>query len=77
MAITKAVAEEKLALWLAADTAVSQNQSYSIDGQSYSRADATIIQSRINYWQAIINNLSSTAAGCGPLGGMFTQANFD
>ena len=38
--ITLAQAEAQLAAWLAASTAVASNQSYTIAGRTYTRADA-------------------------------------
>ena len=48
--ITLANAEAKLAEWLAADTAVSSGQSYSIGGRSLSRTNSKEIRENIAYW---------------------------
>jgi hypothetical protein len=50
--ITLTQAEAKLTEWLAADTAVSSGQSYTIGGRSLSRANAKEIRENIEYWDA-------------------------
>ncbi len=39
---------EKIALWEAADDAVSKNQEYHIDGNRITRADAEYIERKLN-----------------------------
>lgn len=61
--ITLAQAEAELALWLAADAAVSSNQSYSISsgggsGRQLTRADALEIRNNIDYWNGWCCRLS-------------------
>lgn len=55
-------AQAHLAAWLAADLAVSRGQSYSVAGQSLTRADADTIQERITYWNRTVDALSAANA---------------
>lgn len=48
--ITLAQAEAQLVLWLAASQAVALNQSYSIEGRSLTRANASEIRQQIDFW---------------------------
>ena len=56
--ITLAQAEAKLAIWLAADDAVSKRQSYTVDGQAYTAADAGEITRKIIFWDKQVKRLS-------------------
>ena len=56
--ITLDQAEAQLASWLAASTAVASNQSYSIAGRSYTRADAQYLESMITFWDRRVNKLT-------------------
>lgn len=58
--ITLAQAEAQLTAWLAASTAVANNQSYSIAGRSLTRANATEIREQIEFWEAKVQKLSRT-----------------
>jgi len=57
--ITLDKAQAQLDLWLAADTAVAAGQSYSIQGRSFTRADARTITDKINYWNNWVNRLTN------------------
>lgn len=61
--ITLADATAALAAWVAADLAVSRNQSYSIDAdgvrRQLTRADAAVISSKITFWQSQVERLSA------------------
>lgn len=57
--ITLEIAQAKLQEWLAADSAVSKNQSISVDGRTLSRADAAQITEKIEYWNKWVNRLSA------------------
>ena len=49
--LTLAQAEAQLTLWIAASTAVSKGQSYTVPGgQTFTRADARTIRENIDYW---------------------------
>lgn len=61
--ITLQQAEEKLAEYLAAETAVLAGQSYSIAGRSLSRADLDSIQKGIEIWNQRVKNLSTSTGG--------------
>lgn len=67
--ITLAQAEAQLASWLAASSAVAQNQSYTIESGSsrrtYTRADAVEIRNQVAFWDAKVKELTSSAANGG------------
>jgi len=65
--ITQAQAEAQLTLWLAADTAVSSGQSYSLDARTLTRADARQIRENITFWDAKVRALSATSGRTGPV----------
>lgn len=56
--ITLAQAEAKLALWMAADDAVSQGQSYTIGGRSLTKVDSADIRENIDHWEIKVQRLS-------------------
>lgn len=58
-AISKAVAEEKLAMWLAALDKIAAGQSYTINGRSLSRADLSKVQDQIVFWEKRVNRATS------------------
>lgn len=59
--ITLAQAQEQLASWLAASTAVAGGQSYTIGSRSLTRADARAIQQQIDYWDKKCQELGGTS----------------
>ncbi len=65
--ITIEIAEEQLAIWLMASTAVSNGQKYSIDtgngSRSLERVDAEEIENQIDCWQAKVNALTPASQG--------------
>lgn len=61
--ITLNQAEEQLAAWLAASSAVANNQSYTIAGRSMTRANASEIRENIDYWDGKVKKLSGAASG--------------
>lgn len=63
MTMTSATAQTHLDAWLAADLAVSRNQSYSIDNRSLNRANVEEIRGQIAYWQRKVNQLLAQEAG--------------
>lgn len=63
--ITLAIAEQKLAEWLAADTAVSSGQSYTINGRSLTRTNSAEIRNNIDYWDAKVQKLTAAATSRG------------
>jgi len=67
---TLAEAQEKLALWMAADDALATAQSYEIDiggnRRRLTRADAAEIQDKIKFWRTEVERLSSGQGGTGP-----------
>lgn len=56
--LTLAQAQARLDAWLAADDAVANSQSYTIEGRSLTRADARTIRENIDYWEAKVQSLS-------------------
>jgi hypothetical protein len=63
--ITLATAQAQLQLWLDADAAVATGQSYSIKDRSLSRADASEITKKIDYWSSKVAMLSRAQSGRG------------
>lgn len=61
--ITLAQAEEHLGDWLKADRAVAKGQSFAIDGQSFTRADAEQIRTNIDYWEKRVIKLRTSGGG--------------
>lgn len=61
--ITLAQAEEHLAAWLKADLAVSKGQSFDIDGQSFTRADAEQIRANVELWEQKVIRLRTGGGG--------------
>ena len=61
--ITLAQAEEHLAQWLKADLQVSKGQSFKIDGQEFTRADADQIRKNIEYWEQKVVKLRTAGGG--------------
>ncbi len=57
--ITLAQAQAKLTLWMAADDAVANGQSYSIAGRTLTRANSAEIMKNINYWNGMVKELSA------------------
>jgi len=61
--ITLEIAEAQLAEWLAANSAVTANQSYSIDNRSLTRADASQIRMQVDYWDKKCKELARSNGG--------------
>jgi len=61
--ITLAIAEAKLAEYLAAETKVNARQSYEIDGRKLTSANMAEIQRGIDTWNKRCIDLSAKAAG--------------
>lgn len=58
------MAENQLALWLDADAKVSTRQSHTINGRTFTAADAGEIRANIDYWD---KKCKSLARGGGPV----------
>ena len=56
--ITLDQAQAQLTLWLAADSAVASGQSYSIGDRHLTRANATEITKKIDYWDMQVQRLT-------------------
>jgi len=56
--IALAQAEAKLALWLAAEDAVANSQSYTMGSRSMTRANLREIRETIDYWERRVQRLS-------------------
>jgi len=63
MSISLDFAKRNLTLWLEADAAVAGNQSYSIGGQSLTRANAAEITEKIKFWERKVATLESGRKG--------------
>lgn len=57
-AISLATAQAQLQAWLDADAAVATGQSYIMHGRSLTRANASEITQKIQYWEQRVNQLS-------------------
>lgn len=56
--ITLTQAQAKLDLWMAADDAVATAQEYSIGSRRLTRADAALIDAKIEKWDRVVKRLS-------------------
>jgi len=63
MPISLAQAQAALANWINADTAISSNQEYSIDGRTIKRADLAEVRNQINYWSRVESQLLRQQVG--------------
>jgi hypothetical protein len=61
--ITLPQAEAQLTAWLAASTAVSQGQAYTIGSRSLSRANAREIREQIQFWDSKVKELDRSPGG--------------
>lgn len=65
--ITLAIAEAKLAVWLAAEEALATSQSYEIEVEGnrrqLTRSDLGQVAKRIDYWNSVVNRLTNQALG--------------
>lgn len=59
--ITLEIANKHLEAWLNAELEVSVNQSYTIAGKSFTRADLGEIRKQIDYWKNIVAQLNNAA----------------
>lgn len=60
---TLAEARTQLAAWLEADAATAMNQSYRIGTRQFTRADAAVITSKIQFWRREVERLESCRRG--------------
>lgn len=58
-AISQAVAEQKLAMWLDALDKIAMGQSYTINGRSLNRADLSKVQEQIEFWEKRVNRAAA------------------
>ena len=61
--ITLAIAQAHLDAWLAASLAAANNQSYTINERSLTRADAKEIREQIMLWNTLVKQLTAGTAG--------------
>lgn len=59
--ITLETAQKHLDMWLEAESAVAINQSYSIGGKSFTRANLAEIRKQVEYWSNKVAALKNTA----------------
>lgn len=64
-AITLETAKRHLDMWLEAETQVAINQSYSIGGKSFTRANLSEIRSQVKYWSDKVEELQNIAKNRG------------
>lgn len=57
--ITLEIAQKHLTQWLEAEEAVAVNQSYTIGGKSFTRANLSEIRKEIEYWQGKVNAMEA------------------
>ena len=66
---------EHLRGWIEADKAIMRGKSYTIDGLTYTRQDASTIREQINYWSALLKSAmgrgSVSVRYAAPLDGFF------
>lgn len=60
-AITLETAKKHLEMWLEAESEVAVNQSYTIGGKSFTRADLGAIRRQIEYWENKVEQLQNVA----------------
>lgn len=60
-AITIKTAKKHLDMWLEAESEVAINQSYTISGKSFTRADLGEIRKQIAYWSNKVQSLENIA----------------
>lgn len=59
--ITLETAKKHLDMWLEAETQVAINQSYSIGGKSFTRANLAEIRKQVDYWSNKVAALQNIA----------------
>ena len=57
--ITLEMAQKHLKAWLNAELEVSVNQSYTIAGKTFTRADLGEIREQIDYWRNVVAELNN------------------
>ena len=60
-AITLETAKKHLEMWLEAESEVAINQSYTIGGKSFTRANLGEIRKQIEYWSNKVQELENIA----------------
>lgn len=63
MSITLETARESLQMWLEAERAIANAQSYTIGNRSLTRANLAEITKRIQYWENRVTELEMKARG--------------
>lgn len=64
-AITLETAKRHLDMWLEAETQVAINQSYTIGGKSFTRANLSEIRNQVKYWSDKVEELQNIAKNRG------------
>ena len=64
-AITLETAKKHLEMWLEAESEVAINQSYTIGGKSFTRANLGEIRKQIEYWSNKVSALENVAKNKG------------
>ncbi|MEY9975744.1 DUF6148 family protein [Lysinibacillus sp. RC79] len=63
MAITLEEAQENLRIWLEAERAIANAQSYTISNRSLTKANLSEVAKRISYWENKVSELEMTQKG--------------
>lgn len=63
MAITLEEAQENLSIWLEAERAIANAQSYTISNRSLTKANLSEVAKRITYWENKVAELEMTNKG--------------
>lgn len=64
-AITLETAKRHLDMWIEAETQVAINQSYTIGGKSFTRANLSEIRNQVKYWSDKVEELQNIAKNRG------------
>lgn len=62
-AISQAIAEKKLAMWLEALDALALGQSYSMNGKTLTRANLADVEKQILFWEKRVNRAGRGGVG--------------
>lgn len=65
MAFTVAQCNERLQIWLDAETAIASGQSYSIDNRRLERANLAQVREQIRFWQNELAKAKAATSGRG------------
>lgn len=64
-AISLETAKEHLDMWLEAECRVAVNQSYTVQGKTYTRADLADIRKQVEFWENKVEHIQNVNKGRG------------